>query len=203
MANQISGLGGIGGTRAGASVASIEAYEAHALWRTGLLTDSHFSRSSLVWQPEGLTGFSLRSTFATESATGREAQVVIESLVRERTLILRVFSTELAGHAKVVDYRVTAADGRALPSWLDRVGPQVLMGERPVDAEEVKLHVTAILSDGSTIERDVVVQTNSGEIQPLVLGKRTETAPLFSDQIQHFAQGRDNGFAKLLAALAG
>ena len=203
VANQISGLGGIGGTRMGATVASIEPHETHTLWRTGLPTDSYFSRTSLVWQPEGLTGFSLRSTFATESATGREAQVVIESLVRERTLILRVFSTELAGHAKVVDYRVSMADGRALPSWLDRVGPQVLMGERPVNAEEVKLHVTAILSDGSTIERDVVVQTNSGEIQPLALGKRTEAAPLFSDQIQHLAQGRDNGFAKLLVALAG
>ena len=138
-----------------------------------------------------------------DSQTGQEAQVVVESLVRERTLILRVFSTELPNYAKVVGYRVTMADGRALPAWLDRVGSQVLMGERPVDAEEVKLHVTAILSDGSTIERDVVVQTNSGEIQPLKLGKRSEAAPLFTDQLGHFAKLNDNQFERLLSALAG
>lgn len=203
VANQISSLGGIGGTKDGATVASTDVSETRTLWRTGILGDDHSFRSSTAWQPEGLTGFSLRSTFALESSTGREAQVVIESLVRERTLILRVFSTEIANHATVIDYRVTTADGRALPSWLDRVGPQVLMGERPVDAEEIKLHVTAILSDGSTIERDVVVQTNSGEIQPLKLGKRSELTPLFSDQFERFAQHKESGFKRLLAALAG
>jgi hypothetical protein len=202
-ANQVSSLGGIGGTRSGATVAQSEVRETHTLWKSGFANGDHSSRSATVWQPEGMTGFSLRSTFAMDSQTGKEAQVVVESLVRERTLILRVFSTELPSYAKVVDYRVTMADGRALPAWLDRVGSQVLMGERPVDAEEVKLHVTAILSDGSKIERDVVVQTNTGEIQPLKLGKRSDAAPLFTDQLGHFAQLNDNNFEKLLLALAG
>jgi len=54
------------------------------------------------------------------------------------------------------------ADGRALPGWLNRAGPELLVGERPADSERVELRIIAVLSDGTTIERDVVIQTSSG-----------------------------------------
>ncbi len=203
MANQIGSLGGLPETRGGLINATSEPHNVHPLWRTGLVSGSFESRSALTWNPEGMTGFSLRTTFATDQITGQEAQVVVESLIRERTLIIRMSGTELAGAPTVVDFRVTMADGRALPHWLDRVGAQVLMGERPVDAEVLELHITANLSDGSTIERDVSIQAITGEIQPLVLGKRTELMPLFTDQLQHQAQRNDNAFGKLMLALAG
>jgi hypothetical protein len=123
--------------------------------------------------------------------------------VRDRTLIVNLSSTQIPDHAHVVEYRVMQADGRPLPGWLDRAGGNVLIGERPVDVEEVKLHVIAVMSDGTTIERDVVIQTNSGEIQPLKETKRSDAMPLFSDQLRQFADAGDNEFERLLLALAG
>ncbi|MEQ1714160.1 MAG: Ig-like domain-containing protein, partial [Hyphomicrobium sp.] len=134
-ANQVSGLGGIGGTREGARVIHTDGREVHRIWQLNGVIDPSGSRHSYSWQPEGLTGFSLRHTFAEDAIGDGKAQVVLESLVRERTLIVRMTSTELPGHPTVVDYRVMQADGRPLPVWLDRVGPQVLMGERPANSE--------------------------------------------------------------------
>ena len=141
-------------------------------------------------------------TFAEDQATHGTAQVVLESLVRERTLIVRMSSTELPGHAHVVEYRVMLADGRALPSWLDRAGPELLIGERPADAEEVQLRVIAVLSDGTVIERDVKIQTMSGEIQPLAPGKRADLMPMFTHQIEANLPNRQAGMDGLARALA-
>jgi hypothetical protein len=58
------------------------------------------------------------------------------------------------------------------------------------------------MSDGSIIERDVVIQTMSGEIQPLT-GKRAELPLIFSDQIRQFAQRETQEFDDLIRALAG
>ena len=199
VANQISGLGGI--DRGG-----LTTREVHPLWRTGFATEDRDTRSSVLWQPEGLTGFSLRSTFAMDQTSGREAQVVIESLVRERTLILRLSSTDVRNQAHVVDYSVEMANGQALPAWLDHAGSRVLMGERPVDVERLELHISATLSDGTIIDRDVVIQTSTGEIQPLAEGKRSEIVPLFSDQLRQHAERLHRGgdqFGDLLRALAG
>jgi hypothetical protein len=59
------------------------------------------------------------------------------------------------------------------------------------------------MSDGTTIERDVVIQTNSGEIQPLKETKRSDAMPLFSDQLRHLAERDNTEFERLLLALAG
>ena len=127
---------------------------------------------------------------------------MLESLVRERTLIVRMSSTEIPHHAHVVEYRVMLADGRALPSWLDRAGPELLIGERPADAEEIQLRVIAVLSDGTLIERDVRIQTMSGEIQALTTGKRAELVPMFTNQIEAQLPDRQSGMDDLARALA-
>ena len=201
-ANQVSGLGGIGGTREGARVIHTDGREVHRIWQLNGVIDPSGSRHSYSWQPEGLTGFSLRHTFAEDAIGDGKAQVVLESLVRERTLIVRMTSTELPGHPTVVDYRVMQADGRPLPVWLDRVGSQVLMGERPANSEVVSLRVVAILSDGSTIERNVLIQTTSGEIQPLASGKRSEFGPAFDTQIERHAASFAPSFDQLTEVLA-
>ena len=77
----------------------------------------------------------------------------------------------------------------------------MLIGERPADVEEIKLRVIAVLSDGTTIERKVVIQTVSGEIQPLE-DKRSEVIPLFSDRLRAEAGRDDADFDQLLKALA-
>jgi Cadherin-like domain len=193
-AHRISGLGGLTqGER-------IDPREINPVWRLQNLINQRFGHAEGTWNPEGLTGFSLRYTFAADQ-TG-EAQIVMESLVRERTLIVNLSSTQIKDHATVVEYKVMQADGKPLPNWLSFAGSNVLIGERPVDQEVVKLRVIALMSDGSTIERHVVIQTTSGEIQPLE-SKRADVAPMFSDQLDQYANAEDQSFDELLRALAG
>ena len=49
----------------------------------------------------------------------------------------------------------------------------------------------------------MVIQTNSGEIQPLNESKRSDMMPLFSDQLTTFAERDQTEFERLLQALAG
>jgi hypothetical protein len=120
--------------------------------------------------------------------------------VRDRTLIVNMSGTSIPNHARIAEYRVMQADGRPLPSWLDRAGGQVLIGERPADVEFIKLRVIAILTDGTSIERDVIIQANSGEIKPLN-EKRAEAPALFSDELKAKAGQSDDAFDELLNAL--
>ncbi|MGQ0672289.1 MAG: Ig-like domain-containing protein, partial [Hyphomicrobium sp.] len=201
VANQISGLGSLGGRLGVGTSAQLEVQDLHRLWNLERLLDSDNGREQGTWTPEGLSGFSLRFAFAGDPSATHHAEIVLESLVHDRTLIVRLSSTEIPEHAHVVEYRVLQADGRALPDWLDRAGPEVLIGERPADSERVELRVIAVLSDGTTIERQVVIQTNSGEIQPLNPGQRAELLPMFTDQIE--AQSRQADLERLALALAG
>ena len=197
-ANQISSLGG-----ATTSGGHIDPRDTSPVWRLQNLISERFSHQTETWNPEGLTGFSLRYTFAADPLSTARGQIVLDSMVRDRQLIVNLSHTGIPDHATVVEYRVMQADGRPLPGWLDNSGQNVLMGEHPVDVEVIKLRVIAIMSDGATIERDVVIQTNSGEIQPLKETKRSDATPLFSDQLTTFAERDQAEFDRLLKALAG
>ena len=196
-ANGISPLGGHGAAAGGASV---DPRILNPVWRLQQMIHQDFGHPQDLWNPEGLTGFSLRYTFASDLDQGGKAQIVMDSMVRDRTLIVNLSSTELANHAHVVEYKVLQANGQPLPGWLDRAGSQVLIGERPVDVEAIRLRVIAVLSDGTTVERDVEIQTMSGEIKPIVL-KQTDAAPLFSDQLRAQTQREDTNIQELLRAL--
>jgi hypothetical protein len=204
-ANQISSLGGVGSRSIGttAHTGQFDPRDTGPVWRLQNMVEQRFGSPQENWNPEGLTGFSLRYTFAADPLTDARGQIVLDSIVRDRTLIVNLSSTQIPDHAHVVEYQVRQVDGRPLPGWLDRAGDRVLIGERPVDVEEIKLHVIAVMSDGTTIERDVVIQTNSGEIQPLAETKRSEAVPLFSDQLTRFADAGQTDFDRLLVALAG
>ena len=201
-ANQISNLGGIGGGRLASSDRGVPIGDTAQLWRVERDLGSYHGHDQGTWEPKGLTGFSLRFTFAEDAAGSGKAQIVLESLVRERTLIVRLSSTELPGSAHVVDYSVMQADGRPLPLWLDRSGSDLLIGNRPAHTEELKLRVVATMSDGTTLERHVVIQTTSGEIQPLELEKRADIAPTFSQQLEKHASRSQMEFERLAEALA-
>lgn len=115
---------------------------------------------------------------------------------------MRLSSTELPNHAHVIDYSVMQADGKPLPIWLDRAGGDLLIGNRPIDSEELKLRVIARLSDGTTIERHVVIQSVTGEIQPLQLERRADLAPIFTDQLERETRRASVDIDSLAAALA-
>ena len=196
-ANQISGLNGSG------IAGHIDPRDTGPVWRLQNLITERFAAQADSWSPEGLTGFSLRYTFAADPLSSARGQIILDSMVRDRQLIVNLSHTDIAGHAKVVEYRVMQADGRPLPAWLNNSGQNVLIGEHPVDVEVIKLRVIAVMSDGTTLERDVVIQTNSGEIQPLKETKRADATPLFSEQLTTFAERDQTEFERLLKALAG
>ncbi|MGL4525595.1 MAG: Ig-like domain-containing protein, partial [Aestuariivirga sp.] len=133
---------------------------------------------------DGLTGFSLRSNVPGNlGSLGSEEQVIIESLVRNRTLIVQISNTIDPGEKRIVDYKITQADGTPLPEWLDRAGRDLLIGERSANEEIIKIRVEAIYSDGTVVVQEVKIETATGEIQPLTPGKQGSLAPaLFGDQ---------------------
>ena len=112
-------------------------------------------------------------------------QIIVESLVREQTLILQISNTLEAGSKRIIDYRITQADGTPLPTWLDRAGKDLLIGRRAADFETLKLKIEAVYSDGSTVVEEIKIDTATGEIQPLNGGRQGSVAPaLFGDQVR-------------------
>jgi large repetitive protein len=194
VANRMSGLGGVDLLQRSTQPWSLER-----------MIDGPTSQSD-SFDVKGLTGFSLRFSANDDIIPDRihagASQIVLESLVRNGTLTVTLSAIQIPGQASVVDYRVMQADGRPLPAWLDRNG-QTLTGHRPADIETLKLKVIGILSDGSTIERDVIIQTISGEIGPLAGSKRADLAPTFSEQLRTYADAQDVAFDRLQLALAG
>ncbi len=181
-ANGVRSLGGIGQfAESGTSIIGETVRYARQL---------DFSRSPVVVRGgtsgdlEGLTGFSLRSEIRGNLAgLGDGEMLIIESLVRDDILNLQLSNTISQGNRQIVGYRVTQIDGRPLPGWLERVGTDFLLGERPADIELLELRVEGVFNDGTVVVQEVEIQAVTGEIQPLK--KPAPIAPpLFRDQFR-------------------
>ena len=136
---------------------------------------------------EGLEGFSLRmNSTPVLGGSGTGGQLILESMVRDQTLLVQISNTYGISGRSVSEYRVMQADGRPLPDWLERVGTGLLMGKRPANSEVVQLRVIAILKDGTSETREVTIQTNSGELKQLA-DKHAERQKLFSDHLKSTA----------------
>ncbi|MEQ1711729.1 MAG: Ig-like domain-containing protein, partial [Hyphomicrobium sp.] len=120
----------------------------------------------------GLSSFSLRMT-----SSSRGAAAVIETFMRDRVLIINLSLADRDADYRAVEWKVQRADGRPLPSWLSPAGNDILMGEHSVDEEWIDLRVTGVLADGTVIVNEVRIQTRTGEIQPLKLGKSGAVSP--------------------------
>ena len=181
-ANSGRSLGGIGSIGAnGVIVDTIRADRAREIEQV-----AGFARSVQNYKLDGLPGFSLRSNVPGNLAgLSTREQIIVESLVREQTLILQISNTLEAGSKRIIDYRITQADGTPLPTWLDRAGKDLLIGRRAADFDTLKLKIVAIYSDGSTVVEEVKIDTATGEIQPLNGGRQGSVAPaLFGDQFR-------------------
>jgi len=161
--------------------------------------------SDMPWDVRGLTGFSLRYGLDRwgETTDTDGAQIVVESIVRDRVLMMQLSDTAERLGKRVIEFRVTGAGGAPLPDWLDRVGGKLIVGERPSDQEQVELRITAILSDGTVVTREIRVHTVSGEIQPLDKMRKAEAPSMFSDQVRRFASAGHDDIEDLRRALAG
>lgn len=145
-----------------------------------------FERSRDLVSIDGLPGFSLRRDVPGNlGGLSSQEQVVIESLVRGRTLIVQVSNTVMDGARKIVDYRFSQSNGQPLPEWLDRAGRDLLIGERAANSETLKIRVEAVYDDGKVVVQEVKIDTATGEIQPLKNGKQGLFMPkLFQEQFR-------------------
>ncbi len=181
-ANGARNLGGIGSLGAnGAVLDTIRAERVREILNSAGLNSRVFGGGI-----EGLPGFSLRNNVPGNlGGLGTREQVIIESIVRGRALIIQISNTIQDGALSIVDYRFSQTSGAPLPDWLDRAGRDLLIGERSPDIEFLKLKVEVVYSDGSVVVQEVRIDTATGEIQPMTPGKQGTLAPaLFSDQFR-------------------
>ncbi|PPC84534.1 MAG: hypothetical protein CTY31_13745 [Hyphomicrobium sp.] len=181
-ANSVASLGGIGslGT-SGIVIDTIRIERAREI-----AFNAGFERSYLDPRLEGLPGFSLRHNVPgnLDGLSARE-QVVIESLVRDQTLIVQISNTIEDGVLRITEYRITQVDGSALPDWLDQIGPDLLMGRHEVGSDDVELRIEAIYSDGTSVVENVRIDAGTGEISPLIAPVKDAAAPqMFGDQFR-------------------
>ena len=154
------------------------------------------------WNLQSATGFSLRFNITDNCTLAHDrVELVFESMVREHSLVLHFTGIATDPDVEVLEYRVTQADGKPLPFWLDRAGRDAIFGKWPVSVEEIELNVTAILSDGQTISRQIRVQTNSGEIQPIDKQKLGWVPRTFTDELRMHASSQASEVQKLAAVL--
>jgi VCBS repeat-containing protein len=180
-ANRVSDLNGIGALSAdGVSQRLTEA----RLWQIERAVETGGSGRSIdAWDAQGLTGFSLRmDLLAGTAGSASQNEVIIESFVRERTLIVQISTTGGVAERTVQEYRITEANGKPLPAWLDRAGPSLLVGQRPVELDHVDLRVTVVYTDGSFEEKAIRIETISGEIKPISLHRESSLPKPFAEQ---------------------
>ena len=167
--------------------------------RTEQGSDGVGERTGGLWGADTISGFSLKYG----EANGVHEAITIESIVRNSTLILNARPSDgFAGH-EIESYELHAIGEGELPKWLKEIAPGVFMGERPAHDQELNLTVRAILKDGSTLSRDITIQTPTGEISDYKPGDRADVVPLFNEQLQ--ARHELNGIEvqALAQALAG
>ncbi|MEW5964335.1 MAG: Ig-like domain-containing protein, partial [Pseudomonadota bacterium] len=179
--------------------------EAWRMWELERLIERYDGSHAGAWSDaHGLTGYSLRLGLA-GAPDGSEdgSRIVLESLVRDRVLIVEI-SSSLADHERqVVEYRILQANGEPLPAWLERVGASVLIGQRPADLNALALRITVLYSDGSFETKEVEVDAISGEIEALA-AKRGASLPVpFTEQFAVQVPLNDDDVAELARALAG
>ncbi len=134
------------------------------LWNRAGLSAEGADRAKASGSPLALTGFSLRMNIVDAGSEGSSrSQITVDSLVRDRTLIVQISNNLSTPDRSVVEYRVQLSNGAPLPGWLDRVGPDLLLGQRPLDLEEISLRIIVLFSDGGLETKTVKIgQASSG-----------------------------------------
>lgn len=107
--------------------------------------------------------------------------MIIESLVRDRTLIVQISNSVCDTTKSVQEYRVSQANGQPLPSWLDRAGESLVIGQRSVNVDHVDLSVTVIYTDGSFEKKIVQIDTMLGDVKLLEPRSEANVGRAFSE----------------------
>jgi len=119
------------------------------------------------FRPEGLTGFVLRMDLAfNQSGDASQTQLVIESMISNDAMILNFSSKVSDQFTKGSEYTILMSDGSPLPTWLNKIGNDVLIGRPPVDADLLSLRVKITNPDGSFETKEIDIELQSGEVKP-------------------------------------
>ncbi|HRD74777.1 MAG TPA: cadherin-like domain-containing protein [Hyphomicrobiaceae bacterium] len=191
----VSGSGYIGVVDGGSPINSNRIWEIQrSLGSAGL----GFHRGDNTGMPEGLTGFSLRTSLLGHTiGDGSQTELIIQTLVRERMLMIQISNMAMDQAKTVSEYRVMLADGQPLPAWLDRPRGDLLIGERPVDSVSLRLKITVLYSDGSFETKLVEIQTGSGEIHPIEAKRGVDLPVPFVNQFALKTPPSDDGLDAL------
>jgi hypothetical protein len=183
-ANQVSSLNGIAASDAVGTSERPQPLSDERAWAiVQALNDTGYQGSANSWDAHALTGFSLRmNLLGSETGSSSSAQIIIESLVRDQTLIIQITNSVPDATKSVQEYRISQANGQPLPNWLDRAGKSLVIGQRPPNIDRLDLSVTVIYTDGSFEEKAVQIDTKSGDIKLLELKQEANLNRTFSEQ---------------------
>ena len=140
-------------------------------------------RSPAEGLPEPVHGFVLRVPIADGLGERgpQSGQILVETTLQGRVLGLHLAARAMPADVRIVDYRVLQSDGRPLPGWLGRSARDMLAGAVPPGTHEVSLKVVAILSTGGTVERDIRIDLQTGEVNEARAATPASRPPLFQE----------------------
>ncbi len=140
----------------------------------------------------------LRPQFGDDGVRG---ELTVQSVLRGRTITLEFSSSFNGADQRTTEYRVLQADGRPLPDWLERAGKDIVVGDMPVDLDEIRLKIVAILADGSSTERNIIVDLSTGEIRPAPDQLGWSRPPIFQESFALSSEFTEAQLAFLAEAL--
>jgi hypothetical protein len=153
------------------AVGPLRATQPTEIWQSTPRDLANPERAVAAWDARGLTGFSLRMGLSGGGSS--RSQLIVESLVRDENLIVQLSNSVLDKARRVVEYRVGLPGGARLPAWLDRVGPDLLMGRRPANVERVALQITVVYADRTSETKIVEIEAATGEVRPRALSRHS------------------------------
>ena len=110
------------------------------------------------------------------------SEILIDSISYENELNIEL-TFSAAGRANLVatEYQVKMFDGSPAPKWISVDPNGYVLIEKQIGLEDIKLKVSAILSDGSVINRYIEISVPTGAI--VEISQEEELSQMFSDQL--------------------
>ncbi len=163
---QLEGVSSLG--QAGSSQHPIE--HVSRLTRLAEFAATAFPQTLGLWDLQSLSGFSTRiDALPRMAADDAPAQIVVDTLMRDRMVFVQVSNTLEAQGGVVVGYSILQADGRPLPAFVERADEGMLLIKPTAQGGSLDLRISTQLADGTNLTRSVSIQLATGEVRPEVV----------------------------------
>ncbi|EJN03643.1 Ig-like domain-containing protein [Phyllobacterium sp. YR531] len=137
------------------------------------------------------------------ASSSEETFFVVDTVINDNMLYVLVSGRETGNNGDgKVEFRITLADGRALPNWFALTKDGVAIGQPPAGMSFIDIRINAA-SDGRVVEETLRIDMPTGTILNHSADRRGDIQPeLFSDRLFAELSGRENDTATLATALA-